>query len=69
MLGSSLYSKDVFKSFKSNENTSRAIEKLLLETEDREIRNGVAAAVKGVCVDLPTFVFEISEPVSIYLII
>ena len=59
MLESSLHSKAVFVSFKTNEHTPYTLEKLLLEAEDQDIRNGVAIAMKSACVELPTFVPEI----------
>ena len=58
MLEASLHSKTVWTCFKTHQSTSQLLSKLLIESNDRGVREGVVVSMKSVCGEMPTSVFS-----------
>lgn len=59
MLEASLHSQMVWACFKSHDQTLNALERLLLNSPERHIREGTVGVMRSVCVELPLLVSSI----------
>ena len=58
MLEASLHSKTVWTCFKTHRSTSQLLSRLLIESSDKGVREGVVVSMKSVCGEMPTSVFS-----------